>query len=228
MKYDNSDSPNDWRDVMALSLVISIAAIILAGFALKIPFSDVTCEVAYNKALTLAGLIIGTLGVAATVYFVVMGITIYKYINRFRNIEEGYKAIEEDYKAMKDNLAANRKMQHNGVLDTMSALEGISNDKKQTETIRLMVGRMICKSETHSTEYPLTLGIMYLGQYSRSQEDIDILEKIIAETDDERIKVGATKAIEQIGVNKKQAEDETKTSQLNLRWWRNRLGLIRN
>ncbi len=228
MKYDNSNSPNDWRDVMALSLVISVAAIILAGFALKIPFSDVTCEVAYNKALTLAGLIIGTLGVAATVYFVVMGITIYKYIDRFRDIEEGYKAIKEDYKAMKDNLAENRKMQHNGILDTMSALEGISNDKKQTETIRLMEGRMICKSETHSEKYSLETGIMYLGQFSRSQEDIDLLEKIKRCTDKEGIKELADNAINLIGDNKKRAEKEAKISQSNLRWWRNRLGLIRN
>ena len=84
------------------------------------------------------------------------------------------------------------------ILDVMSLIEGSSKDENQKAVIRLATGRMICKSETHSEKYSLETGILNLGQFSRSQEDIDILEKIIAETDDENIKKQAANAIESI------------------------------
>lgn len=227
MKYDNSDSPNDWRDVIALSLVISVAAIILAGLAIKIPFSKISLDDVYSKTITLAGIIIGVFGVLATVYFVVVGIDLFKYKREFERMTEKMKKINAEVARNKEGVdVINSK--YNDVLDVLSLLEGISKDGKQTAVIRLAIGRMICKSETHSDKYSLELGIRYLGDFSRSQEDIDLLEKIKRCTDKEGIKKLADNAINIIGDNKKRAENEAKISQSNLRWWRNSLGLIRN
>ena len=110
------------------------------------------------------------------------------------------------------------------ILDIMSVIEGSSKDENQTAVIRLATGRMICKSKARLEKELLEKGIMYLGQYSRYQEDINLLKKIKNSTGDEKIKEKAKNAISCI----KRAEDEAKTSQSNLRWWRNRLGLIRN
>lgn len=187
----DADFTHDCRDLAVLSLVISLAAVVLVGFALKLSFADVSREVAFNKAMTLAGLIIGTLGVAATVYFVVMGINIYRHAEKLEAIEDKYRMVMDDMDKSKEN-------QYNEILDAMSLLEGTSNDLGYKEIIRLAMGRIICKSKIHTEEYPLEKGIMYLAQYSRSQEDIDLLEKIKDNTDDEKIKKQAYGAIKKI------------------------------
>lgn len=197
-KNTDSDSPHNYlQDLAIFSLVVSLSAVAIAGIALDIPFSEVSRDVAYNRVMTIAGLAIGVLGVAATVYFVVVGIDLFKYKREFERMTEKMKKINAEVARNKEGVdAINSK--YNDVLDVLSLLEGISKDEKQTAVIRLAIGRMICKSETHSEEYPLEKGIMYLRQYSRSQEDIDLLNKIIAETDDERIKDMAAEAIKRI------------------------------
>lgn len=199
MKHKNTDSgsPHNWLELAIFSLVVSLLAIVIAGIALDIPFSEVSRDVAYNRVMTIAGLVIGVLGVAATVYFVVVGIDLFKYKREFERMTEKMKKINAEVARNKEGVdAINSK--YNDVLDVLSLIEGSSKDEKQTAVIRLAIGRMICKSETHSEEYPLEKGIMYLRQYSRSQEDIDLLNKIIAETDDERIKDMAAEAIKRI------------------------------
>lgn len=186
MKSKNTDSgsPHNWLELAIFSLVVSLLAIVIAGIALDIPFSEVSRDVAYNRVMTIAGLVIGVLGVAATVYFVVIGIEIHRYKREFENRINGINA---EVAQNKEGVAAII-----DILNVMSVIEGGFKDENQLAVVRLATGRMICKSETHSEEYPLEKGILYLGQYSRYQEDIDILEKIIAETDDERIKALAT------------------------------------
>lgn len=187
----DADFTHDCRDLAVLSLVISLAAVVLVGFALKLPFADVSREVAFNKAMTLAGLIIGTLGVAATVYFVIMGINIYRHAEKLEAIEDKYRMVMDDMDKSKEN-------QYNEILDAMSSMESISDDSQHMSTIRLAMGRIICKSKVHTEEYPLEMGIRYLGQYSRSPKDIDLLEKIKDNTDDEKIKEQAEGAIKKI------------------------------
>lgn len=179
------------QDLAIFSLVVSLLAVAVAGIALNIPFSEISRDAAYNRVMTIAGLVIGVLGVAATVYFVVVGIRIYDYVHLLEGMEKRVAKI-------KTKVAENKKGVDDDILDVMSVIEGSSKDENQTAVIRLAIGRMICKSETHSEKYPLEKGIMYLGQYSRSQEDIDLLNKIIAETDDERIKDMATSAKKKI------------------------------
>lgn len=216
----DADFTHDWRELAVLSLVISLAAVVLVGFALKIPFTDVSREVAFNKAMTLAGLIIGTLGVAATVYFVVMGINIYRHAEKLEGIEDKYRMVMDDMDKSKEN-------QYNEILDAMSSMESISDDSQHMSTIRLAMGRIICKSKIHTEEYPLEMGIRYLGENSRSQEDVDILKNIIESTDDEKIKEQAEGAIDNIKRNKKHAKAEAELSQSKLRWWRSTLGFIK-
>lgn len=207
MKHKNTDSgyPHNWRELAIFSLVVSLMAIAIASIALDIPFSEVSRDVAYNRVMTIAGLVIGVLGVAATVYFVVIGFEVHQYkieIQRYKRVFEHrikniIAEVDKNVDAInKNEVAINSK--DIDVLDVLSLIEGSSKDEKQTAVIRLAIGRMICKSETHSEEYPLEKGIMYLRQYSRSQEDIDLLNKIIAETDDERIKDMAAEAIKRI------------------------------
>lgn len=191
MKSKNTDSgtPHNYlQDLAIFSLVISLSAVVIAGIALDIPFSEVSRDVAYNRVMAIAGLVIGVLGVTATVYFVVVGIRIYDYLRQIENMKERVDIINSKIAENKEGVDTI----NNDILDVMSVIEGSSKDENQTAVIRLAIGRMICKSETHSEEYPLEKGIMYLGQYSRYQEDIDLLEKIIAETDDERIEALAT------------------------------------
>lgn len=216
----DADFTHDWRDLAVLSLVISLAAVVLVGFALKIPFADVSREVAFNKAMTLAGLIIGTLGVAATVYFVIMGINIYRHAEKL-------EAVEKKYRMMMGEMDKSNENQYNERLDTMSSIESISDDSQHISTIRLAMGRIICKSIIHTEEYSLEMGIRYLGENSRSQEDIDLLEKIKDNTDDEKIKEQAEGAIDNIIRNKKHSKAEAELSQSKLRWWRSTLGFIK-
>lgn len=194
-KNTDSDSPHNYlQDLAIFSLVVSLLAVAVAGIALNIPFSEISRDAAYNRVMTIAGLVIGVLGVAATVYFVVVGIRIYDYVHLLEGMEKRVAKI-------KTKVAENKKGVDDDILDVMSVIEGSSKDENQTAVIRLAIGRMICKSETHSEKYPLEKGIMYLRQYSRYQEDIDLLEKIIAETDDKNIKKQAANAIESIKGN---------------------------
>ncbi len=200
MKHKNTDSgsPHNYlQDLAIFSLVVSLSAVAIAGIAIDIPFSEITRDVAYNRVMTIAGLVIGVLGVAATVYFVVVGIRIHHYVPLLENMEERFTDINAEVARNKEGVDAINSKDID-ILDVMSLIEGSSKDENQKAVIRLATGRMICKSETHSDKYPLAKGIMYLGQYSRSQEDIDILEKIIAETDDKNIKKQAANAIESI------------------------------
>ena len=199
MKHKNTDSdaPHNWRELVIFSLVFSLTAIAVASIALEIPFSEVSREVAYNKTMTLAGIIVGVFGVAATVYFVVMGIDIHRYKNELDKMTGKIDKIEAKVDENKEGVDAINSKDTN-ILDVISMLEGISKDQRQHAIIRLAMGRIICKSKIHTEEYPLEKGIMYLAQYSRSHEDIDLLEKIKDNTDDEKIKEQAKEAIKTI------------------------------
>lgn len=197
-KNTDSDSPHNYlQDLAIFSLVVSLLAIAIAGIALDIPFSEVSRDVAYNRVMTIAGLVIGVLGVAATVYFVVVGIRIHHYVPLLETMEESFEDINDKVAKYKEGVDAINSKDAD-VLDVLSLIESISKDEKQKAVIRLAMGRMICKSETQSDKYPLEKGIMYLRQYSRSQDDIDLLKKIRAKTDDERIKDMTAEAIKRI------------------------------
>lgn len=216
----NTDSANNWQEFALLSLVISLAAIAIAGVALKIPFSEATQDVAYNQMITIAGLIIGTLGVGATVYFVIMGININSYNKRF-------EVMDKEFREMKCSLDKNMEMQYNESLDVMSSLEAISDVEQNIVTIRLAMGNFICKSDIHTHKYPLEEGIANLGLYSRSQKDIDTLQKIADNTDNKKIENLAKRAIENIQRKRIKAQAESELSRTNnLKWWRNKLGYI--
>ena len=198
---NNTDSPKNGRDFAILSLIISLVAVVIAGIAFNIPFSEVSRDVAYNKAITLAGLIIGVLGVGATVYFVIMGIDIYRYKSELENI---IKRIDTINARVDDN----KRGVDFELLDVMSMLENISDDMQKKSNVRLAMGRIICKSKIHTEKYPLEKGIMYLGQYSRSQEDIDTLQKLANNTDSKTIKDQVEGAIKQIEKKRNKAQTE--------------------
>lgn len=199
MKHKNTDSdaPHNWRELVIFSLVFSLSAIVVASIALEIPYSEVSREVVYNKTMTLVGIIVGVFGVAATVYFVVMGIDIHRYKNELDYMTNEIAKINAKVDENKEGVDAINSKDTN-IFDVISVLEAISKDEEQTEIIRLALGRMICKSKNHTKEYPLEMGIRYLGQYSRSPQDNDILKKIIDNTNDEKIKKQAYGAIEKI------------------------------
>ena len=142
---------------------------------------------AYNKTMTLAGIIVGVFGVAATVYFVVMGIDIHRYKREIDDIVRNQKN-------------TNAKIDENkfDIIDSLSMMEGLFDDKRKKESIRLAMGRIICKSKIYTEKFPLETGISYLGQYSSSQKDIDILQVIEKESDDEKIRNQAKSARKEI------------------------------
>ncbi len=189
MKHKNTDSdaPHNWRELVIFSLVFSLTSIAVASIALEIPFTEVSREVAYNKTMTLAGIIVGVFGVAATVYFVVMGIDIHRYKREIDDIVRNQKN-------------TNAKIDENkfDIIDSLSMMEGLFDDKRKKESIRLAMGRIICKSKIYTEKFPLETGISYLGQYSSSQKDIDILQVIEKESDDEKIRNQAKSARKEI------------------------------
>lgn len=187
MKIKDSGTPSNLRDYVILSVSLSLVAILIVCIEFKIQLSEVSRELAYNKLITLAGLIIGILGVAATVYFVIMGIDIHQYKREMDDI-------------LKNQKKTNAKIVENkfNILDALSMMEGLADDEQKKGVIRLAMGRIISKSEIHTEDYPLETGISYLGQYSSSQEDIDILQGIEKEKDDEIIRKQAKKAREEI------------------------------
>ena len=137
------------------------------------------------------GIIIGVFGVVATVYFVVMGLEIYK--NK-KEIEQ-YK---EESKNLRDEIAEAMKSQYNIANDLLSSIEG---EASNTKYIKLARCRLVCGSPFSSVDEKLDC-IPFIQECS-NLKDIELLQKIVDDleskekrTDDEnKLKSVAEEAI---------------------------------
>ena len=232
MKIKDSGTPSHLRDYVILSVSLSLVAILIVCIEFKIQLSEVSREYAYNKLMTIAGLIIGILGVGVTLYFLIMSFNIDKHAKGFRI---AYKEMRNDYNIRKNIIDKDRERYYNSTLDTLSLLVGFSENKKQSEAILLVMGKIICKSDIQTEKYTLEDGIRNIGLYYEGQEDIALLNKDRVQEDiallksvkekmnDEKMREQVEGVIRRIE-KKDRAQYEAERSQSILRWWRSILG----
>lgn len=193
MKYSNSNTNHPYL----VFVIFSIAAIIFACIALRSPFIEFSIDNVYNKTISIIGIIVGVFGVVATVYFVVMGLEIYK--NK-KEIEQ-YK---EESKNLRNEIAEAMKSQYKIANDLLSSIEG---EASNTKYIKLARCRLVCGSPYSSVEEKLDC-IPFIQECS-NPKDIELLQKIVDDLeskekrtkDENKLKVGAEEAIK--AINKK-------------------------
>ena len=186
------------------AFIASIAALILAFAKLDVPLSQL--KFSFDRAINIVELVMGSLGLSATVFFITMGITLHKY-NKELN-ETLRRSKEIDY-TMQSNLKE--------TIDALSSIESVANEK--AIYIRLAKGRLMCKS-TFSNNRQKKEGISYIQAYYTSKpsnkteipednEDIVILKNMTNNFQlDKDIRDSAQQAIDAIHGNNIQDSPE--------------------
>lgn len=153
--------------IMVFSILISITALVLAYARLDVPLSEL--ESSCDRTITIIEMVVGFLGISATVYFITMGITLRDYKEK---LEESLMITAEISDDMRNQLH-----------ETIFALESIESVAGENEIyIRLAKGRLFCKSK-YSNSKEKKNGISYIQAYyssnrvsSARDEDLAILE----------------------------------------------------